>query len=65
MPLISVMYKFRIGIDRGKVSGIGISMGGDVGVLGEYGVDEVECDVGSLRLLRCFWSLYFILQYVV
>jgi len=34
LHLISVMAKLRIGIDRGKVSGIDISMEGDVGVLG-------------------------------
>jgi len=65
LPLISVMAKLRIGIDRGKVSGIDISMGGDIGVLREYGVDAVDCDVGRLRLLRCSWSLYFISQHVV
>ena len=65
LPLISVMAKLRIGIDRGKVSGIDISMGGDVEILGEYGVDAVDCDVGMLRLLRCSWSLYFMSQHAV
>jgi len=62
LSLISVNAKLRIGIDMGTVSGIDISMGGDVGVLGEYGVDAVDCDVGRLRPLRCSWSLYFISQ---
>jgi len=65
LPLISVIAKLRIGIDRGKVLEIDISMGGDLEVLGEYGVDAVDCDVGRLRLLRCSWSLYFISQHAV
>jgi len=65
LPLISVMAKLRMGIDSGKVSKIDMSIGGEVGVLGEYGVDAVECDVGRLRLLRCSWSLYFIAQHAV
>ena len=65
LSLISAMANLRIGIDSGKVSGIDMSMGGEVGVLWEYGVDPVACDVGRLKLLSCSWSLYFILQHPV
>ena len=65
LPLISLVAKLWIGIDRGKVSGINISMGGDVVVSAEYGVNAVDCDVGRLKLWMCSWSPYFMSQHVV
>jgi hypothetical protein len=58
LPLSCVLVKFKVGSDRGYVSGIDISMEGEVGVLGEDGVDAVDSVVGMLRLLMYNLSLY-------
>jgi len=65
LPPISIIAKFRIGIDRGKVTEIDISIRGDVGVVGEDRVHTIDCDVWRLRLLRYYWSLYFMSQQAV